>query len=103
MLDYLHTMGFSEAFDAMKRQTGLEYVDDGKQKYSGVLEKKWTSVLRLQKKVQSSTPRPWISLSVCPCPCACLHVPLPLRVSPCALALAHVSVCRCPWPWPTAV
>ena len=56
MLDYLHTMGFAEAFDAMKRQSGLDYVDDGKQKYSGVLEKKWTSVLRLQKKVRRRGP-----------------------------------------------
>ena len=87
MLDYLHTMGFSEAFDAMKRQTGLEYVDDGKQKYSGVLEKKWTSVLRLQKKVQSNMPPPCIGLSSCPCPCACLRVPLPLP-----LALAHLGL-----------
>ena len=51
VLDYLHTMGFADAFAALQQQTGLEYVDDGKQKYSGLLEKKWTSVLRLQKKV----------------------------------------------------
>ena len=57
MLDYLHTQGYTEAFNALKAQTGLDYVDDGKQKYSGVLEKKWTSVLRLQKKVRRGPAR----------------------------------------------
>ena len=57
VLDYLHTQGYTEAFNALKAQTGLDYVDDGKQKYSGVLEKKWTSVLRLQKKVRRGPER----------------------------------------------
>jgi len=51
MLDYLHTQGFLEAFDALKVESSTEYVPDPKAKYAGLLEKKWTSVIRLQKKV----------------------------------------------------
>lgn len=36
----------------LKSETHLEdFTSDPKQKYSGLLEKKWTSVIRLQKKV----------------------------------------------------
>ncbi|KAJ3331951.1 Calpain-6 [Blyttiomyces sp. JEL0837] len=52
VLDYLHSAGLNSAFQALQEEAGLkDYVSDGKQKYSGLLEKKWTSVLRLQKKV----------------------------------------------------
>jgi hypothetical protein len=76
VLDYLHTMGYTDAFEALQRQTGLEYVGDGKQKYSGTLEKKWTSVLRLQKKVckrasQSARERAEETVCVCVCVCVC--------------------------------
>lgn len=47
MLDYLHSSGFSAAYEAFKRESGVE--DDAKQK--GVLEKKWASIVRLQRKV----------------------------------------------------
>jgi hypothetical protein len=30
-----------------------DFVPDPKQKYAGLLEKKWTSVIRLQKKVRA--------------------------------------------------
>lgn len=51
MLDYLHENGYKAAFEAFSGEAKLDYVADGKQKYSGLLEKKWTSVIRLQKKV----------------------------------------------------
>lgn len=51
-MDYLSTCGFKEAFEALKNETkNDDFVADPKQKYSGLLEKKWTSVIRLQKKV----------------------------------------------------
>ncbi|KAJ3104898.1 protein with putative role during mitosis [Phlyctochytrium planicorne] len=52
ILDYLNTSGLTSAFDALKTELNVtDYVSDGKQKYSGLLEKKWTSVIRLQKKI----------------------------------------------------
>jgi platelet-activating factor acetylhydrolase IB subunit alpha len=51
MLDYLHANNFAEAYNALKAATGAEYTPDPKAKYAGLLEKKWTSVIRLQKKV----------------------------------------------------
>ncbi|TPX74258.1 hypothetical protein CcCBS67573_g04474 [Chytriomyces confervae] len=53
ILDYLHTNGLIAAFEALRKETALvQFVADGKQKYSGLIEKKWTSVLRLSKKVK---------------------------------------------------
>jgi hypothetical protein len=49
MLDYLHANGFNNAFNALKEETGLN--PDTNAQYTGLLEKKWTSVIRLQKKV----------------------------------------------------
>ncbi|ORY31121.1 dynein regulator [Rhizoclosmatium globosum] len=51
VLDYLHTNGFTAAFEGLQRETGLTYLGDGQQRYSNLLEKKWISVVRLQKKV----------------------------------------------------
>ncbi|KAI9209317.1 putative platelet-activating factor acetylhydrolase ib alpha subunit, partial [Polychytrium aggregatum] len=52
ILDYLVSNGLDSAAEALKVEAGLDdYVSDGKQKYSGLLEKKWTSVIRLQKKI----------------------------------------------------
>jgi hypothetical protein len=52
ILDYLSSSGFTESFNALKSETHNEdFCSDPKQKYSGLLEKKWTSVIRLQKKV----------------------------------------------------
>lgn len=54
MLDYLHTNGFHETFAILKSETQLDdFQPDTKSKTSGLLEKKWTSVIRLQKKVDS--------------------------------------------------
>ncbi|VDO42612.1 unnamed protein product [Onchocerca flexuosa] len=47
--DYLQSYGYNESFDAFRRETGLMENDD--KKVMGLLEKKWTSVVRLQKKV----------------------------------------------------
>ncbi|TPX49736.1 hypothetical protein SeMB42_g00378 [Synchytrium endobioticum] len=52
ILDYLNSAGLSASFQTLKQECALDdYVADGKQKYSGLLVKKWTSVLRLQKKI----------------------------------------------------
>ncbi|RKO84419.1 WD40-repeat-containing domain protein [Blyttiomyces helicus] len=52
VLDYLTTTGLPETAAALRKEAGLsDYNPDGKQRYSGLLEKKWTSVIRLQKKV----------------------------------------------------
>jgi hypothetical protein len=55
MLSYLHNAGLHGAFESLKRETENEEfeVDDPKAKWVGLLEKKWTSVIRLQKKVGS--------------------------------------------------
>ena len=50
-MEYLHANNFTDAFNALKTDAGLDYTPDAKSKYAGLLEKKWTSVIRLQKKV----------------------------------------------------
>ena len=52
LLDFLATSGFVATFEALKQDCNQQdYVHDPKAKWSGLLEKKWTSVIRLQKKV----------------------------------------------------
>ncbi|TFY53007.1 hypothetical protein EVG20_g10307 [Dentipellis fragilis] len=51
MLEYLHANNFTEAYSALAKESGTEYTPDPKAKYVGLLEKKWTSVIRLQKKI----------------------------------------------------
>ncbi|KAG6335028.1 hypothetical protein ID866_4054 [Astraeus odoratus] len=51
MLEYLHTNNFISAYNALKEEASVEYTPDPKAKYAGLLEKKWTSVIRLQKKI----------------------------------------------------
>ncbi|PWN91225.1 putative platelet-activating factor acetylhydrolase ib alpha subunit [Acaromyces ingoldii] len=52
ILDYFQTAGFSEAYQALEKEAGQAgFVVDPKAKYAGLLEKKWTSVIRLQKKI----------------------------------------------------
>jgi platelet-activating factor acetylhydrolase IB subunit alpha len=48
ILDYLKTNGFPNASEVFQKETEIEELDSKK---SGLLEKKWTSVIRLQKKV----------------------------------------------------
>jgi hypothetical protein len=47
ILDYLHASGYNDTCEALKKETSAEL--DAKK--AGLLEKKWTSVIRLQKKV----------------------------------------------------
>ncbi|CAB5364318.1 unnamed protein product [Rhizophagus irregularis] len=52
ILDYLHSNGYTTAFDSLKAESKQDdFNPDPKQKYAGLLEKKWTSVIRLQKKI----------------------------------------------------
>ena len=54
LLDYLQSSGYDDTANALRRDVGLEDVTlDSKAKYAGLLEKKWTSVIRLQRKVRS--------------------------------------------------
>ncbi|WFD00544.1 Lissencephaly-1 [Malassezia yamatoensis] len=51
LLEYLLKSGFQDAYDALAKHTGLEsYVPDPKGRYALLLEKKWLSTIRLQKK-----------------------------------------------------
>lgn len=49
ILEYLKASGFTGAYEALKEESGAE--DDAK--CVGLLEKKWTTVLRLQKKIMT--------------------------------------------------
>ncbi|KAF9157978.1 protein with putative role during mitosis [Actinomortierella ambigua] len=52
ILDYLNASGFTESYQALRKETkNLDFTPGPKQKFSGLLEKKWTSVIRLQKKI----------------------------------------------------
>ncbi|CAG8580237.1 1727_t:CDS:2 [Diversispora eburnea] len=52
ILDYLYSNGFTESFNSLKLEAhNDDFNPDPKQKYAGLLEKKWTSVIRLQKKI----------------------------------------------------
>ncbi|CAI2167204.1 18033_t:CDS:2 [Funneliformis geosporum] len=45
-------VGYTSSFDSLKEESKQEdFNPDPKQKYAGLLEKKWTSVIRLQKKI----------------------------------------------------
>ena len=41
----------TESYKALLDESRADFVPEPKTKYSGLLEKKWTSVIRLQKKV----------------------------------------------------
>lgn len=47
--DYLDSNGYTEALDVFRKEA--EVPTEIERKYRGLLEKKWTSVIRLQKKV----------------------------------------------------
>lgn len=51
--DYLLTNNYKDTFDSFLKETNLSPNDSilNDKKYSGVLEKKWTTVVRLQKKI----------------------------------------------------
>jgi platelet-activating factor acetylhydrolase IB subunit alpha len=54
MLEYLYANHLTQAYDALKEEVGVDHAPDPKSKYHGLLEKKWTSVIRLQKKVRGT-------------------------------------------------
>ena len=47
--EYMLSNGYNEALENFKREADMPGEVD--KKYTGLLEKKWTSVIRLQKKV----------------------------------------------------
>ncbi|KAF8536912.1 nuclear distribution protein PAC1 [Trichophaea hybrida] len=54
ILAYFNSNGLPNTCAALRQELGVgdEFLDDGKmKKYEGLLEKKWTSVVRLQKKI----------------------------------------------------
>ena len=48
--DYLSSNGYTDSLEAFKRETDMP--GEVEKKYNGILEKKWTAVLRLQKRVR---------------------------------------------------
>ncbi|KAH8080155.1 WD40-repeat-containing domain protein [Filobasidium floriforme] len=55
VLFYLHASGNDSAFEALKFESNneeLQLDDPQNKRYQGLLEKKWTSLIRLQKKIQ---------------------------------------------------
>ncbi|QRW17304.1 nuclear distribution protein PAC1 [Rhizoctonia solani] len=51
ILDYLHSAGLTHSYEALLEETGCAFTPDPKARHAGLLEKKWTSVIRLQKKI----------------------------------------------------
>ncbi|KAK0567867.1 Lissencephaly-1 [Tilletia horrida] len=52
ILDYFNASGLTQSYEALMREAEQDgFVPDPKAKYAGLLEKKWTSVIRLQKKI----------------------------------------------------
>lgn len=49
--DYLGANNYVDALEAFRKEADLDATESLEIKYSGLLEKKWTSVIRLQKKV----------------------------------------------------
>ena len=50
--DYLHSNNYKDSLESFLKDTNLNSAEVfADKKYSGVLEKKWTTVLRLQKKI----------------------------------------------------
>ena len=56
---YLNASNHPDSASALKQELGLgdAFDDATSKKYEGLLEKKWTSVVRLQKKVRGSSLR----------------------------------------------
>jgi hypothetical protein len=75
-------------YEALKRETENDdfEVDDPKAKWVGLLEKKWTSVIRLQKKVRAEILTSIASLE--PIAPSCLT-----RLSLCRPRVRHVGRC----------
>ena len=53
IMEYFHAQGFSDSLATFKREVVSEYEPgEPKSKYVNLIEKKWVSVIRLQKKVR---------------------------------------------------
>jgi len=53
ILDYLSANGFNESFQSLKKESkNQDFTPGPQQRSTGLMEKKWTSVIRLQKKVR---------------------------------------------------
>lgn len=59
--DYLGSNGYTDALEAFKKEADMSGEMD--RKFGGLLEKKWTSVIRLQKKVSFKTIEKYNTLS----------------------------------------
>lgn len=61
MIAYLASIGMQNSAVALQQELGVgqEFDDATRKKYQGLLEKKWTSVVRLQKKVNGLLARAW--------------------------------------------
>lgn len=55
VVDYLLSSGYVDSLEAFKREADIS--GDIDKKYTGLLEKKWTSVVRLQKRVKGQNLR----------------------------------------------
>lgn len=51
IIEYLSSNGFSQSYEIFKQEACIDTEQTDSNKYAGLLEKKWTSVIRLQKKV----------------------------------------------------
>lgn len=57
ILAYLQSNDLPNTYNALREELGEDFCDDETvQKYVGLMERKWTTVLRLQKKVRVSSP-----------------------------------------------
>ena len=54
MIEYLREMNFNQAADALAKEAAVQ-AEDHEDKHKGLLERKWTTVTKLQKKVQELT------------------------------------------------
>ena len=52
ILEYLHAQNMPSTYAAMREELQSDYEPNPKSKFSNLLEKKWISVIRLQKKVR---------------------------------------------------
>jgi platelet-activating factor acetylhydrolase IB subunit alpha len=54
MIEYLREMQYNQAADALEQEASVQ-AEDYDDKHKGLLERKWTTVTKLQKKVQELT------------------------------------------------
>ena len=62
-MEYLHAQGLHTTYAAMRTELASDHQPNPKSKFSDLLEKKWTAVIRLQKKVRDDLHESWIRTS----------------------------------------